>query len=118
MWKSLIRVFCILIGFVCLKIVIKSQLCIFEEDVKLIVIRVVQRDYFLKEIVVIRDKLLFLRFSIILEFFFYLDDDGFFCVGGCIWELKLFMLQINFVIILKYYIFVLIVCYFYEKISY
>lgn len=24
MWKSLIRVFCILIGFVCLKIVIKS----------------------------------------------------------------------------------------------
>lgn len=41
MWKSLIRVFCILIGFVCLKIVIKSYLYIFEEDVKLIVIRVV-----------------------------------------------------------------------------
>lgn len=116
-WKSLTRAFHTLIGFVRSKIATKSQSRTPEEDAKLTVIRVVQRDYFSKEIAAIRDKLPLPRSSTILELSPYLDDDGLLRVGGRIRESKLSMLQTNPVIIPKHHISVLIVRHFHEKIS-
>lgn len=103
-WKSLTRAFRTLIGFVRSKIATKSQSRTPEEDAKLTVIRVVQRDYFSKEIAAIRDKLPLPRSSTILELSPYLDDDGLLRVGGRIRESKLSMLQTNPVIIPKHHI--------------
>lgn len=88
-----------------------------EGEAERTVIRVVQRDYFSKEIAALRDGLPLPRSSTILDLSPYLYDDELLRVGGRIRESKLSMLQTNPVIIPKHHISVLIIRHFYEKIS-
>lgn len=104
-------------GFIRLKIATKSHSLVPEEEARLIVIKAVQRDYFSKEIAVLRDELPLSRSSTIFDLSPYLDDDGLFRVGGRIRESKLSMLQTNNFIIPKHHISILIVRHFHEKIS-